>query len=206
MLISIHPDNPQQRTINQACAILESDGILVYPTDSNYALCCRVGNQKGMERIIQIRSMTKEVHYFSLVCRDLSELSHYARVNNSQFRFLKSILPGPYTIILKGSKEAPKKLLTPKRDTIGLRVPDYKIIQKLLDRLGAPILSATLKLPQLERYELNTPSLVEEALGNRVDGVIDGGAVTMEPTTVIDLSEGHVDLIRKGQGDISLFI
>lgn len=206
MLINIHPVDPQPRNIKMAADILRKDGVLVYPTDSNYALCCMVGNQKGMERIIQIRAESKQVHYFSLVCRDLSELSQYALVDNRQYRLLRAVLPGAYTFILKGSREVPKRLLTPKRDTVGLRMPDHPITQALLDELGSPLMSATLKVPNMELYELNTPSLVDDVLGNRVDAVIDGGPCSMEPTTVIDLSDGMPEIIREGQGDVSLFI
>lgn len=205
MLLTIHPENPQERLIREAVAILMDGGILVYPTDSSYALCCRLGNQQGMDRIRQIRQVDKKKHYFSLVCEDLSELSQYARVDNSQFRLLKAILPGAYTLILEGTREVPKRLLMPGRNTVGLRVPNHNIVQALLKELGEPLLSTTLTLPNLDPYELNTPSLVEEVLQDRVDAVIDGGACPMQDTTVIDLSSGTPEVLRVGLGSVELF-
>lgn len=205
MLLHIHPESPQARLITQVVDILQKEGIIVYPTDSSYAIGCLVGNQKGMDRILQIRQKSLKDHYFSLICHDLSSLSHYALVDNSQYRLLKAILPGPYTLILKASREVPKKLLMPKRNTVGLRVPNHVIIQAVLAELGAPILSTTLKVPGYEAYELNDASMIDDVIGNHVDAIIDGGACSMEPTTVIDLSEGAPEVIRKGQGSTVLF-
>lgn len=205
MLLNIHPETPQPRLISQAAEIIQEGGVVVYPTDSSYGICCAVGNQKGMDRILQIRQANPKKHFFSLVCRDLSELSLYALVDNPQFRLLKAILPGAYTLILRGSREVPRRLMMPKRNTVGLRVPDHAIVQALLEAIGAPILSTTLKVPNREPYELNDATLIEEYIGHQVDAVIDGGSCSMEPTTIIDLSDGRPTIIRKGQGDTTLF-
>ncbi len=205
MLLPIHSETPQPRLIEQAVEILQNEGVLVYPTDSSYAIGCIIGNQKGMDRILKIRQENSKTHYFSLMCQDLSSLSHYALVDNPQYRLLKAILPGPYTLILKGTREVPKKLLMPKRNTVGLRVPNHVIIQTVLAALKAPILSTTLKVPGYEAYELNDASLINEIIGQHVDGIIDGGACSMEPTTVVDLSNGAPEILRKGQGSTTLF-
>lgn len=205
MLLRIHPETPQARLIEQVVSIFRNEGVVVYPTDSSYAIGCMVGNQRGMDRILKIRQESAKDHYFSLICKDLSELSHYAVVDNPQYRLLKAILPGPYTLILRGTKEVPKKLLMPKRNTVGLRVPNHVIIQAVLAELGAPILSTTLKIPGYEAYELNDASLINEVIGDHVDAIIDGGACSMAPTTVIDLSEGAPEILRKGQGSTALF-
>ena len=205
MLLYIHPESPQARLISQVVNTLRNEGVVVYPTDSSYAIGCMLGNQKGMDRILKIRQESVKTHFFSLICHDLSELSHYALVDNPQYRLLKAILPGPYTLILKGTREVPKKLLMPKRNTVGLRVPNHVIIQAVLAELGAPILSTTLKVPGYEAYELNDASIINDVIGNHVDAIIDGGACSMEPTTVIDLSNGVPEILRKGQGSISLF-
>ncbi len=205
MLLRIHPESPQARLITQVVDILKNDGVIVYPTDSSYAIGCLVGNQKGMDRILKIRQVGAKEHYFSLVCHDLSSLSHYAVVDNAQFRLLKAILPGPYTLILRGTREVPKKLLMPKRNTVGLRVPNHVIIQAVLAELGAPILSTTLKVPGYDAYELNDATMIDDVIGNHVEAIIDGGACSMEPTTVIDLSDGAPEVLRKGQGSTALF-
>ncbi|MDM1545598.1 threonylcarbamoyl-AMP synthase [Ignatzschineria indica] len=205
MLLRIHPETPQARLIEQVVSIFRNEGVVVYPTDSSYAIGCMVGNQRGMDRILKIRQESAKDHYFSLICKDLSELSHYAVVDNPQYRLLKAILPGPYTLILRGTKEVPKKLLMPKRNTVGLRVPNHVIIQAVLAELGAPILSTTLKIPGYEAYELNDASLINEVIGDHVDAIIDGGTCSMAPTTVIDLSEGAPEILRKGQGSTALF-
>lgn len=205
MLLRIHPETPQARLIEQVVSIFRNEGVVVYPTDSSYAIGCMVGNQRGMDRILKIRQESVKDHYFSLICKDLSELSHYAVVDNPQYRLLKAILPGPYTLILRGTKEVPKKLLMPKRNTVGLRVPNHVIIQAVLAELGAPILSTTLKIPGYEAYELNDATLINEVIGDHVDVIMDGGACSMVPTTVIDLSEGAPEILRKGQGSTALF-
>ena len=205
MLLYIHPESPQVRLISQVVNILRNEGVVVYPTDSSYAIGCMLGNQKGMDRILKIRQESVKTHFFSLICHDLSELSHYALVDNPQYRLLKAILPGPYTLILKGTREVPKKLLMPKRNTVGLRVPNHVIIQAVLAELGAPILSTTLKVPGYDAYELNDATMIDDVIGNHVEAIIDGGACSMEPTTVIDLSDGAPEVLRKGQGSTALF-
>lgn len=205
MILYMHPDNPQARAINQAVEILRKDGILVYPTDSSYAFCCMIGNQQGMERIRRIREVDDD-HFFSLVCRDLSELATYAMVDNSQYRLLKAVLPGSYTFILKGSKDIPKKLLTPKRKTIGLRVPNHQITRDLLEALGEPLLSTTVTLPNYQSDDLREIYQIEDLLEKRVDAIIDAGDCSHLPTTVIDLTSGVPEIIREGAGPIDIFI
>lgn len=205
MILYMHPENPQARAISQAVEILRKDGILVYPTDSSYAFCCMIGNQQGMERIRRIREVDDD-HFFSLVCRDLSELATYAMVDNSQYRLLRAVLPGPYTFVLKGSKDIPKKLLTPKRKTIGLRVPDHQITKDLLEALGEPILSTTVTLPNYSVEDLREIYQIEDLLEKRVDAIIDAGDCSHSPTTVIDLTSGVPEIIREGAGPIDIFI
>lgn len=205
MILYMHPENPQARAISQAVEILRKDGILVYPTDSSYAFCCVIGNQQGMERIRRIREVDDD-HFFSLVCRDLSELATYAMVDNSQYRLLRAVLPGPYTFVLKGSKDIPKKLLTPKRKTIGLRVPDHQITKDLLEALGEPILSTTVTLPNYSVEDLREIYQIEDLLEKRVDAIIDAGDCSHSPTTVIDLTSGVPEIIREGAGPIDIFI
>lgn len=205
MILYMHPENPQARAISQAVEILRKDGILVYPTDSSYAFCCMIGNQQGMERIRRIREVDDD-HFFSLVCRDLSELATYAMVDNSQYRLLRAVLPGPYTFVLKGSKDIPKKLLTPKRKTIGLRVPDHQITKDLLEALGEPLLSTTVTLPNYSVEDLREIYQIEDLLEKRVDAIIDAGDCSHSPTTVIDLTSGVPEIIREGAGPIDIFI
>ncbi|WP_077927283.1 L-threonylcarbamoyladenylate synthase [Wohlfahrtiimonas populi] len=205
MILYMHPENPQARAILQAVEILRKDGILVYPTDSSYAFCCMIGNQQGMERIRRIREVDDD-HFFSLVCRDLSELATYAMVDNSQYRLLRAVLPGPYTFVLKGSKDIPKKLLTPKRKTIGLRVPDHQITKDLLEALGEPLLSTTVTLPNYSAEDLREIYQIEDLLEKRVDAIIDAGDCSHSPTTVIDLTSGVPEIIREGAGPIDIFI
>ena len=205
MILHIHPDNPQARLINQTVEILRAGGIVIYPTDSSYSFCCMLGNQSGMERICQIREVDDD-HFFSLVCRDLSELATYAMVDNSQYRLLRAVLPGAYTFILKGSKDIPKKLLTPKRKTIGLRVPKHKITQDLLEALGEPLLSTTVTLPNYSAEDLREIYQIEDLLEKRVDASIDAGDCSHLPTTVIDLTSGVPEIIREGEGAIDLFV
>lgn len=205
MIFHIHPDDPQTRLIQKAVEILRGDGILIYPTDSSYSFCCMIGNQQGMERIRQIREVG-DTHFFSLVCKDLSELATYAMVDNSQYRLLRAVLPGAYTFILKGSKDIPKKLLTPKRKTIGLRVPNHRITHALLEELGEPLLSTTVTLPNYSAEDLREIYQIEDLLEKRVDAIIDSGDCGQEPTTVIDLTSGVPEIIREGEGPIDIFI
>lgn len=199
----IHPKNPQPRLIKQAVEIIRSGGVLVYPTDSGYSIGCQLGNKQGVDRICQIREIDQQ-HNFTLLCRDLSELSSYARVDNDAFRLLKNNTPGPYTFILKGTKEVPKRLLNPKRKTIGIRVPTNNIALALLEALDEPLMSTSLILGDNELAEAD-PESIRHQLEKRVDLIIDGGNKAEEPTTVVDLSEGAPEVRRHGAGPIEPF-
>ena len=198
----IHPVNPQARLIRQAVEILRADGLIVYPTDSSYALGCHVGDKRGMERIRRIRALDNK-HNFTLVCRDLSEIAIYARVDNSAYRLLRSLTPGPYTFILSATHEVPRRLQNPKRKTIGIRVPDHPIAQALLADLGQPLMSSTLILPGKDIPETEAEE-IRERLERDVDLVIDGGHCGFEPTTVIDMSEGAPQVLRQGCGPVDI--
>jgi tRNA threonylcarbamoyl adenosine modification protein (Sua5/YciO/YrdC/YwlC family) len=199
----IHPKDPQPRLIRQAVEILRGGGIIVYPTDSCYALGCHIGDKDAMERIASIRQTDKH-HHFTLVCRDLSEIARYARVNNQQYRLLKASTPGPYTFILQAPRETPKRLQNPKRRTIGIRIPDHVVPQMLLTELGEPLMSSTLIMPG-DELPMTDAREIEERLHHLVDAVIDGGNCGLDPTSVIDL-EGDVPVIaRRGKGDVSMF-
>jgi tRNA threonylcarbamoyl adenosine modification protein (Sua5/YciO/YrdC/YwlC family) len=200
---NIHPDNPQHRLIQQAVQILRQGGVIVYPTDSCYALGCHIGDKDAAMKLLQVRGLD-EGHDLTLVCRDLSELGKYAQVDNAQFRLLKAHTPGAYTFILKGTREVPKRLLHKRHDTIGLRVPGHSIVQALLAELGEPILSSTLQLPG-EDVPLNEAWEIRERLEHLVDLVIDGGACGMTPTTVVDLTTDTPQVLRYGKGDASPF-
>lgn len=200
----VHPENPQARLMSQAAAIIRDGGVVVYPTDSGYAIGSLAGNKHALERILQIRQLDPN-HHLTLMCRDLSELSVYARVENSAFRLLRNNTPGPYTFILRGTKEVPRRLLNAKRKTIGLRVPDSRIALALLDALGEPMLSGSLILPGNEVAESN-PEVIRDKLEKQVDLIIDGGVVAEQPTSVIDLSEDTVEVLRQGRGDVSPFL
>lgn len=199
----IHPENPQPRLIKQAVKIIQDGGIVIYPTDSAYAIGCQLQNKDALDRIRQLRHL--EVgHHFTLICRDLSEIATYAIVNNPSFRLLKAHTPGPYTFILKATKEVPKRLLQPKRHTIGLRIPDNKIVQALITELNEPLMSVTLALPDQE-YPLVDAEDINQILGNQVDLIIDGGACGIEGTTIVDLVEDVAKIMRIGKGDPSDF-
>lgn len=200
---NIHTDNPQPRLIKQAVDTLRRGGVIVYPTDSCYALGCHIGDKEAAMRLLSVRGLDAG-HDLTLVCRDLSELGRYAQVDNAQFRFLKAHTPGAYTFILRGTREVPKRLLHKKRDTIGLRVPDHPIVQALLDELGEPILSSTLLLFG-EDVPLTEPWEIRDRLERQVDLVIDGGACGLTPTTVIDLTTDTPAVLRYGKGDVSDF-
>jgi tRNA threonylcarbamoyl adenosine modification protein (Sua5/YciO/YrdC/YwlC family) len=200
---TIHPDNPNARLIRQAATVLRDGGIVVYPTDSCYALGCQLGDKDAMTRIRQIRQLDEQ-HHFTLMCRDLSEISRYARVDNTKFRLLKASTPGNYTFILEATKEVPKRLQHPKRSTIGIRVPDHPVALALLEELGEPILSSTLILPD-EARPLNDAELIRELLEKKVELVIDGGTVGVDFSTVIDLTGDAPVLLRQGKGDIAPF-
>lgn len=203
-IFAIHPDNPQARLLRQAAACVADGGLIVYPTDSGYALGCSLGNKSALERIRQLRQLDKS-HNMTLVCRDLSELSTYARVTNPIFRLLKAFTPGQYTFILNATREVPKLMLHPKRRTLGLRVPNHVICLALLECLEAPLMSSTLILPGAIA-PLSEPLAIEDLLGNQVDLIINGGNCDHEPTTVIDLTGDYPVIIREGGGSTAPFI
>jgi len=196
----IHPVNPQQRLVRHAVDIIRDDGLIVYPTDSSYALGCRIGDKRGIERIRRIRGLD-DSHDFSLVCRDLSEIATFARVENSAYRLLKSLTPGPYTFVLRATHEVPRRLQNPKRKTIGIRVPDHPICQALLEELGEPLMSSTLILPGSGMPESDAFD-IRERLEHELDLVIDGGGCSLEPTTVIDMVDGVPRVVRAGLGPV----
>ena len=199
--LSIHPENPQQRLIDKAAEIVRKGGVIVYPTDSVYAIGCHIGDKQAMDRIRTIRQLDKN-HNFTLMCRDLSELASYARVDNSAFRSLKALTPGPFTFILPATSEVPRRLMHPKRKTIGLRVPDSPIAQALLAELGEPMMSVTLIMPG-DEYPLSDPYDIRAALEAHVDVLIDGGHCGLEPTTVVDMTGPVPEITRQGMGDFS---
>ncbi len=199
----IHPDNPQPRLIRQAVDIVRDGGVLVYPTDSAYALGCQIGDKAALDRIRRIRRLDDR-HNFTLVCRDLSEIAVYARVDNTAYRLLKHATPGPFTFILRATSEVPRRLMHPKRKTVGLRVPDNRIAQALLEDMGEPLMSVTLVMPG-EEYPLIDPYDIRQTLEHDVDLVIDGGYCGMEPTTVVDLADGTPMILRVGKGDPAPF-
>jgi len=196
---SIHPDNPEARLLRRASYIIKNGGLIVYPTDSGYALGCQLGNKKVLDRIRRIRQLDK-AHNMTLVCRDLSELSTYARVNNAIFRLLRAFTPGAYTFILTATKEVPRLMLHPKRRTLGLRIPDNAIAQALLEVLNEPLMSTTLLLPEAE-FPLSQPESIRDILGNRVDLIIDVGVCSHEPTTIVDLTGDYPHIVREGKGN-----
>ena len=199
----IHPVNPQSRLIDQAVQILRKGGVIAYPTDSAYALGCQLEDKGALERIRRLRRLDDD-HNFTLVCRDLSELGTYARVDNQVYRLIRNHTPGPYTFILKATGEVPRRLLHPKRRTIGLRVPDNRIALALLEALGQPMMSVSLILPG-EQLPLTDPYDIRETLQHQLDLVIDGGYCGMEPTSVIDISEDAPVVVRRGLGDVAAF-
>lgn len=199
----IHPENPQIRLIHQAVDIIRRGGVVVYPTDSTYALGCHIGDKSAIEKIRDIRRLSVK-HNLTLVCRDLSDLGIYAKVDNTAYRQIKAATPGPYTFILPATKEVPRRLVHPKRKTIGLRVPDNPICMALLAELAEPMMSTTLILPG-DEYPLTDPIEMRDLLEHQVDLIIDGGFGGLEPTTVVNLEDGVPEIIRAGCGDTSLF-
>ncbi len=199
----IHPDNPQPRLIRQAVEILRQGGVIVYPTDSGYALGCQVGHKSALDRIRRIRRLD-EKHNFTLVCRNLAEVSQYTKIGNQQYRLIKSLTPGPYTFILKATKQVPRRLMNPRRKTIGIRIPDNRIALALAEELDEPILSSTLILPG-EEAPLADPWEIKEVLEHQVDLIIDGGYCGYEPTTVVVMEDDDFRVVRKGKGDAALF-
>ncbi|MEZ7951538.1 MAG: L-threonylcarbamoyladenylate synthase [Halioglobus sp.] len=199
----IHPENPQARLIRNAVDIIHNGGVVVYPTDSGYALGCHIGDKTALDRIRRIRKLDDK-HNFTLVCRDLSEIATYAKVNNTSYRLLRHTTPGAYTFILQATSEVPRRLMHPKRKTVGLRVPDNAIAAALLADLGEPLMSVTLIMPG-DEFPLTDPYDIRETLEHEVDLVIDGGYCGMEPTTVVDLADDRPVILRAGKGDVTPF-
>jgi len=200
-LFELHPRNPQLRLIRQAVAIVRAGGVIVYPTDSCYALGCHIGDKEALERIRRIRNADRH-HHFTLVCRDLSEIARYARVNNSQYRFLRAHTPGPFTFLLAATRETPRRLQNPRRRTIGIRVPDHPVPQLLLAELGEPLMSSTLLLPGDEQ-PMTDAREIRDRLEHQVDAVLDGGNCGLEPSTVVDLAVEPPAIVRLGKGQVS---
>jgi tRNA threonylcarbamoyl adenosine modification protein (Sua5/YciO/YrdC/YwlC family) len=203
-LIEVHPDNPQPRLVAEIVETIKGGGLIAYPTDSSYAFGCHIGDKRAMDRIRRIRRTDKH-HNFTLVCSDLSEIGTYARLDNWAYRMLKSMTPGPYTFILPATREVPKRLQHPKRRTIGLRVPDHVLVRAVLEALGEPIMSSTLLLPG-DELPLTDPHEIEARIGHEIDLIIDAGPTGIEPTSVIDLSDGTVKVLRVGRGDVSALV
>ncbi|KAD3632977.1 L-threonylcarbamoyladenylate synthase [Arthrobacter yangruifuii] len=199
----IHPENPQPRAISQVVNLLESGGLIAYPTDSCYALGVKLGNREGLDRIRQIRQLDDK-HHFTLVCRNFAQLGQFVQLDNSVFRSIKAATPGSYTFILPAVKEVPKWLLQPKKRTVGVRVPDNTVVQALLDSLGEPLLSSTLLLPG-DEDPMTEGWEIKERLDHQVDAVIDSGFCGPDPTTVIDFSSGSPEIVRRGTGDPTPF-
>jgi tRNA threonylcarbamoyl adenosine modification protein (Sua5/YciO/YrdC/YwlC family) len=200
---SIHPDNPQARLLRQAVALIHSGGIVVYPTDSGYALGCQLGDLAALQRIRRIRQLD-ETHNMTLMCRDLSEISTYAKVSNNVFRLLKAFTPGSYTFILQATREVPKRMLHPKRQTLGLRIPEHSVALALLEAMDAPLISTTMLLPD-SQVPLSEPEAIRDLLGSQVDLIIDAGNCGHEPTTVVDLTGSYPVILRRGKGDPTPF-
>ena len=203
-LIEVHPSDPQPRRVDSIVRIIRDGGLVAYPTDSSYALGTHIGDKGAIERIHRIRRTDKK-HNFTLVCRDLSEISTYARVDNWAYRLIKSMTPGPYTFVLPATREVPKRLQNPKRRTIGLRVPDHRLVHAVLDELGEPIMSSTLTLPG-DEMPLTDALEIEERIGHEIDAIVDAGPTGLEPTTVLDLTGGVVEVLRAGRGDVSALL
>lgn len=203
LTLVIHPDNPQARLIRQAVEVVQRGGVIVYPTDSSYALGCHLGDKDAMERIRRLRKLDDK-HNFTLVCRDLAEVAQYARVGNADYRLLRANTPGPYTFILPATREVPRRLQHPRRKTIGLRVPDHRIAQALLTELGEPLMSSTLIFSG-EEQPVADVSEVRDRLEHQVDLIIEGGNCGFEPTTVVALEDGLTTVLRAGKGDPAPF-
>ena len=198
----VHPQHPQARLLKQAADILHRGGVVAIPTDSSYALVCHLDDKAAADALRRIRGVDDR-HHLTLLCRDLSELANYARVDNRQYRLLKAGTPGAYTFILEATKEVPRRLSHPSRRTIGLRVPDHVVTQALLEQMGQPLLATTLILPEQEEA-LNDAHDIRAALEKRIQAVVDSGACHMEPTTVIDLTSGEAEILRQGRGDVTV--
>ena len=202
-LLQVHPTDPEDRNVKQIANVLLAGGVIVYPTDSTYALGCHIGDKGALDRIRRIRQLGDK-HNFTLVCKDLSSLASYAQVHNSAYRILKAYTPGPYTFILKATPEVPRRLLHPKKKTIGLRVPDNAVAQAILEKMGEPIMSTSLILPD-EDERLVEPYDVRLKIGKLVDLIVDGGVCGVEATTMVDLVDGIPEVIREGNGDSEPF-
>jgi len=200
----VHPDNPQPRAIRQIVDIVRGNGVIAYPTDSSYALGCQVGNADGLARIRDIRRLSDK-HHFALVCRDFAQLGQYVHVSNAVFRLLKPNTPGPYTFVLPGSRDVPRRLLHPKKRTVGVRIPEHPVVQALLAELGEPLLSSTLLLPD-EDEPMTQGWEIKERLDHAIDAVVDGGDCGVEPSTVVDLSGPEPEILRAGAGDPERFV
>jgi tRNA threonylcarbamoyl adenosine modification protein (Sua5/YciO/YrdC/YwlC family) len=200
-IVELHPTHPQPRRVAEVVAAIRGGALIAYPTDSSYALGCHIGDKRAMDRIHRIRKTGKD-HNFTLVCRDLSEISVYSRIDNWAYRLLRSLTPGPYTFILQATREVPKRLQNPKRRTIGLRVPDHPVVAAMLESLGEPIMSSTLQLPG-DDVPLTDPFDIENRIGHEIELIVDGGSPGIEPTSVIDLSGDSVRILRVGRGDVS---
>jgi tRNA threonylcarbamoyl adenosine modification protein (Sua5/YciO/YrdC/YwlC family) len=198
----VHPDNPQVRLLKQAAQILHAGGVAAVPTDSSYALVCHLDDKTAAERLRKIRQVDDK-HHLTLLCRDLSELASYARVDNRQFRLLKLGTPGPFTFILEATKEVPRRLSHPSRRTIGLRVPEHRVLQALLEELGQPLLATTL-IPPGETEALNDPNEIRDRFEKQLQAVVDAGACPFESTTIVDLTGDEPELLRRGRGDPAL--
>jgi tRNA threonylcarbamoyl adenosine modification protein (Sua5/YciO/YrdC/YwlC family) len=199
-ILTIHPDNPQLRLIKQVVEVLEAGGVIVYPTDSAYALACHLGDKQALQRIRQIKQLD-EKHHLTLICRDMSEISTYARVDNAAFRFIKAYTPGPYTFILPATREVPRRLQHPKRKTIGIRIPDNPIAQAVLNTLNAPMMTTTLALPNESLPLLDIDDIAQQ-VGDMVDIVVDGGYCGFEETTIVDLVTDTPQVLRQGKGEV----
>lgn len=201
--VDVHPDNPQPRLIAQIADALRDDQLIAYPTDSGYALGCQLGNRDGRDRILRIRGLD-ERHHFTLMCRDFSQLGQFVQIDNSAFRAIKAATPGPYTFILPATQEVPRRLLHPKKRTVGVRIPDHVFVQALLGELGEPLLTSTLILPG-EDEPRSLGWEIKEELDHQVDLVVEAGETLAEPTTVVDWSEGYPEVVRVGAGDPERF-
>ena len=199
---SVHPDNPQPRLLKQAVALLNQGGVLAVPTDSSYALVCHMDDKTAADHLRKVRGVDDK-HHLTLLCRDLSELSNYAKVDNAQFRMLKQATPGAFTFILEATKEVPRRVSHPQRKTIGLRVPQHAVLQELLALHGAPLLATTL-IPNGESDPLNDPEEIRDRYEKLIAGIIDAGACSLEPTTVVDCTGDHIEVVRQGLGDVAL--
>jgi tRNA threonylcarbamoyl adenosine modification protein (Sua5/YciO/YrdC/YwlC family) len=202
--IEIHPENPQQRLIQQVVDIIRGGGVIAYPTDSSYALACHLGDKQAIDRIRQIRRIDDK-HNFTLVCRDLTEISSYAQVNNDTYRLLKTLTPGAFTFVLKATKEVPRRLQHPNRKTVGIRVPDNLVAQKILEALNEPMLTSTLILPG-EREAIADPYDINNSIGRWLDAVVDGGVIPYQPTTMVVWDNDFPEIVRQGKGEADFIV